>query len=153
VISAESKNGIARPTVYIIISVRPLAPAPSCAANDTIEALADRVLFLKGEIEMVASQAVEKINDVKQMLEYATKAEDEAVVMYNDFANQCGTNADSATKKLFESLVNDEERHYGQFDDQMENVNRFGNEYLALQTVDRGKGIATMPPGHPVISE
>ena len=36
-----------------------------------IEKLADRILFLKGEVEMKASEDVKKIHDVKKMLELA----------------------------------------------------------------------------------
>ena len=116
-----------------------------------IETLADRVLFLNGEIEMEASAKVQKINTVKEMLEFAAVSENEAIEMYNNFANECSTNADSATKKIFEALVDDEERHFDQFDNEMENLEKFGDRYLALQSIERGKGISTMPPGHPAI--
>ncbi len=38
-----------------------------------IERLADRVLFLKGTIEMKASEEVKQITDVKAMIEFARK--------------------------------------------------------------------------------
>lgn len=116
-----------------------------------IETLAERVLFLNGEIEMVPDEGVHKINTVKEMLEFSRKSEEEAIEMYNHFANECAANADSATKKIFEALVGDEERHYDVFDNEMENMERFGDRYLALQSIERGKGIAAMPPGHPQI--
>lgn len=116
-----------------------------------IEHLADRILFLNGEIEMEAADSVKKINTVKEMLEFATASEEEAIVMYNNFANECAANADSATKKIFEGLVADEERHFDQFDNEMENLEKFGDRYLALQSIERGKGISGMPPGHPQI--
>jgi bacterioferritin len=116
-----------------------------------IEHLADRVLFLNGDIDMVPAQGVKKITDVKEMLIFAQESENEAIEMYNDFAKQCAENKDSATKKIFEGLVDDEERHFDQFDNEMENMEKFGDRYLALQAVDRGKGIAAMPPGHPQI--
>ena len=112
-----------------------------------IEKLAERVLFLNGEVEMEASQKVQKINDIKEMLEFATKSENEAIYMYNDYANQCSQNADSATKKIFESLVDDEERHFDQFDNETDNLEKFGDRYLALQSIERGKSISAMPPG------
>ncbi len=116
-----------------------------------IEHIADRVLFLKGEIEMEPADGVKKINIVKEMLEFATASENAAILMYNDFANQCSANADSVTKKIFEGLVADEERHFDQFDNEMENLEKFGDRYLALQAIERGKGISIMPPGHPQI--
>ncbi len=115
-----------------------------------VEHLADRILFLGGEIEMEPADKVEKIKDLKEMLAFATKSEDDAVSMYNEFANQCSQNADSATKKIFESLVDDEERHFDQFDNEMENLKRFGDRYLALQSIERGKGVSGGAPSHPV---
>ena len=109
-----------------------------------IERLADRVLFLKGTIEMKASEEVKQITDVKAMLEFARQSEEDAVVMYNNFAMECGNHADSVTKKLFEELVLEEEGHYAEFDDEMENMLKFGEQYLVLQSMERSKKKATM---------
>jgi len=79
-----------------------------------IERLADRILFLKGEVEMVASGAVEKITDPAAMLKKAMAMENESQDDYNRSAIACGLNADAVTKQLFESLVVDEERHFDQ---------------------------------------
>lgn len=109
-----------------------------------IERLADRVLFLKGTIEMKASEEVKQITDVKAMLEFARQSEEDAVVMYNNFAMECGNHADSVSKKLFEELVLEEEGHYAEFDDEMENMLKFGEQYLVLQSMERSKKKATM---------
>lgn len=112
-----------------------------------IERLADRALFLKGEVEMVAEGPVEKIHDVEAMLKKAAGMEEHTAVMYNKFANECGANADSVTKTLFESLVVDEERHYNQYDDELENLEKFGANYLALQSIERSRNRgAGQPP-------
>ena len=58
---------------------------------------------------------------------------------YNEWANICAQNADSVSKKLFESLVADEERHFDQFDVEMDNLKKFGDHYLALQSIERSK--------------
>jgi bacterioferritin len=110
-----------------------------------IEHIADRILFLKGDIEMVAADPVQKIHDVKEMLELVCGMEQEAIGMYNKWALECAAAADSASRKLFEQLVDDEERHFGQFDNERENLQKFGNEYLALQSMERSK--ATSSPG------
>lgn len=106
------------------------------------EQLAERILFLKGEVEMVASAEVQKIHDVKAMLEMAKKMEEGAVRAYNLWANECAANADSVSKRVFETLVVDEERHYDQFDVEMENIEKFGDGYLALQSIERSKNLA-----------
>ena len=107
-----------------------------------IELLAERILFLKGEVEMKASHDVKKIHDVKQMLEIASQMETASANDYNKWANECAQNADSVSKKLFEQLVADEERHFDQYDVEMENLNKFGDNYLALQSIERSKNIA-----------
>jgi len=104
-----------------------------------VERLAERILFLKGEVEMVTSTDVQKILDVKSMLELASKMEQDSVRDYNLWANECSANADSASKRVFEDLVDDEERHFDQFDTEMENINKFGERYLALQSIERSK--------------
>lgn len=111
-----------------------------------VEKLAERVLFLKGEVEMKASDEVQKIHDVKKMLELAVKMETGSVKDYNEWANECARNADSASKKIFELLVDDEERHYDQYDKEMENLAKFGDNYLALQSIERSKNLASGRP-------
>ena len=111
-----------------------------------IERLAERILFIGGEVEMVASHQVEKIHDVRRMLEKGKAMEEASVMDYNRFANECSANADSASKKLFEDLVLDEERHYDQFDNEIEAMDKFGDNYLALQSIERSKNRAAGQP-------
>lgn len=107
-----------------------------------VERLAERILFLKGEVEMKCSEAVEKIHDVKAMLEKAAQMETGSVDDYNTWANECAQHADSATKKIFEGLVAEEEAHLDQFETEMENMENFGANYLALQSIERSKTIS-----------
>jgi bacterioferritin len=111
-----------------------------------IELIADRILFLKGELLMKPSRDVERIQEVKEMLDFSRSDEMAAIKNYNVWANECATNADSASKKLFENLVVDEERHFDQFDIEMDNLDRFGDNYLALQSIERSKTISQPGP-------
>jgi bacterioferritin len=111
-----------------------------------VEKLAEGILFLKGEVEMKASQDVQKIHDVQKMLEMAAGMETGSVKDYNEWANECSKNADSASKKIFEALVDDEERHFDQYDKEMENLTKFGDNSLALQSIERSKSIAAGRP-------
>jgi bacterioferritin len=104
-----------------------------------IEHLADRILFLGGDVELKAQDEVKQIHDVTEMLELVCGMEQEAIGIYNQWALECAAAADSASRKLFEQLVDDEERHFGQFDDERGNLRKFGNEYLALQSMERSK--------------
>jgi len=112
-----------------------------------VERLAERILFLKGEVEMKPSAEVEKIHDVEEMLKLAAKMEEQSARDYNLWANECSANADSVSKKLFEDLVSDEERHYDQYDTELDNMAKFGDRYLALQSIERSKNIAAGTAG------
>ena len=112
-----------------------------------VEKLADRILLLKGDIAMETAEKVQPIQDVKAMLEWANNSERSAIGMHNRFAIECAATADSATKKLFEDLVMDEERHFGQFDNDAENVKRFGESYLAQQAMERIKAASGLTRG------
>ena len=105
-----------------------------------VEALAERILFLEGDVEMAASAAIEKITDPAAMLAKAIEMERASARDYNRAAQECGANADAATKQTFESLVRDEEGHEDQFGKQLDNIKRFGPAYLALQSFGVGAG-------------
>jgi len=107
-----------------------------------VERLAERILFLKGEVEMEVAESVQKIHDIKQMLELARKMEEHSAKDYNVWANECAQNADAMSKKLFEDLVMDEERHYDQYDIEVDNMEKFGENYLALQSIERSKSLS-----------
>jgi len=111
-----------------------------------VEKLAERILFLKGDVEMKPAEDVQKIHDVKQMLEMAVKMELGSANDYNKWANECSQNSDSVSKKIFEALVEEEEHHFDQFDKETENLSKFGNNYLALQSIERSKTIGAGRP-------
>ena len=111
-----------------------------------IEKLAERILFLKGDVQMTASTEVKKIQDVNEMLKMAADMETSSAADYNKWAIECSNNADSVSKSLFEELVVDEERHFDQYDVEMENLRKFGENYLALQSIERSKNIAAGRP-------
>ncbi|MEG2666036.1 MAG: ferritin-like domain-containing protein, partial [Bacteroidales bacterium] len=89
---------------------------------------------------------VKKVTEVKPMLEMASKMENTTIMDYNKYANECAQNADSATKKIFEDLVVEEENHCDQFDNEIENLNNFGDNYLVLQSMEHSKNIANGTP-------
>jgi bacterioferritin len=99
-----------------------------------VEAVSERILFLKDEVEMQASSAVEKISEPAAMLNKAIEMEQASARDYNLAAQKCGAEADASSKLLFEKLVRDEEGHQDQFEKQLDFVKRFGATYLALQS-------------------
>jgi len=111
-----------------------------------VEVLSERILFLKGDVEMKIHGDVKKIHEPKEMLKCAADMEDESAREYNVWANECAANADSASKKIFEDLVIDEETHFDQFDTEMENMVKFGENYFALQAIERSKVVSARGP-------
>ncbi|MCW8995863.1 MAG: bacterioferritin [Psychromonas sp.] len=108
-----------------------------------VEVLSERILFLNGDVDMKVVGTVKKIKDPKEMVKCAAQMEDDSAKEYNEWANECSANADSASKKIFEDLVLQEERHFDQFDTEMENKEKFGENYLALQSIERSKLISS----------
>ena len=111
-----------------------------------VEHLAERILFLKGDVKMEVAVPTKKITKVREMLELACKMETESAADYNKWANECAANADSATKKIFEQLVLDEERHFDQYDTELGHLAEYGDSYLALQSIERSKRSSAGPP-------
>jgi bacterioferritin len=89
---------------------------------------------------MVAEGDVQKIHNVPEMLKLAAKMGSDSAKDYNLMANECSANADSVSKQLFESLVGEEEVHFDQYDVELENLKKYGDNYLALQSIERIKG-------------
>ena len=112
-----------------------------------VELLAERVLFLKGDVEMVPAGPIERIVAPEALLVKAMAMEEEGIRTYNQAALECAANADSASKQLFERLVNDEEGHFDLFEKQHDNIKRFGLSYLALQSFGRAAPESATPPG------
>ena len=104
-----------------------------------VELLAERILFLKGDVEMKPAGPVERITDPQAILAKAMAMEEESAIAYNKSALECAALADSASKQMFEKLVVDEESHYDLFEKQLDNVKRFGPSYLALQSFGPGE--------------
>jgi bacterioferritin len=103
-----------------------------------VEKLAERILFLKGDVNMVTAGPVESVTEPAEILAQAAKMEEGATRDYNKSALECSANADAVSKQLFESLVADEEAHFDAFDKQLDNIKRFGPSYLALQSFQSG---------------
>ena len=74
--------------------------------------------------------------------------EEDSAKEYNIWANECSKNADAVSKQIFEGLVTEEETHFDQYDTEMENLEKFGDNYLALQSIERSKGRQGGAPAH-----
>ena len=103
------------------------------------EMLAERILFLEGAIKMSLAKPVNHVTDVKGMLDYSRQLEKDTIEDYNAWSKETGDNGDVITHRMFQDLVGQEEGHMDQFRTELENMEQFGNEYLALQVIDNLK--------------
>lgn len=83
------------------------------------------------------------IQDVAAMLKTATQMEMQSIEDYNRWAIDCSGAADAISKQLFEAVIADEERHFGQFEMELDKLEKFGERYLVLRSMERGLGNAT----------
>jgi bacterioferritin len=106
-----------------------------------VEKLAERILFLQGDVDMAADQPLKKVKSVPEMLKLARQMEIDSIKEYNESARECTSHNDAISRQLLESLAADEERHSDQFGKESENLGKFGDNYLALQSLEHAKSL------------
>jgi bacterioferritin len=84
---------------------------------------------------MTSADPVEKITQPAKMLAKAMAMEEISARDYNKAALECGANEDAGSKQIFERLIHDEEGHFAEFEKQLDNIKKFGPNYLALQSI------------------
>jgi len=95
------------------------------------EALAERILFLKGEPTSKADAVAKKGQSIAEMLKTDIALESAAIKMYNDAAVVCAQEKDQISKQLFEKLLGEEEGHFNDFENVKGHVDMMGDAYLA----------------------
>ena len=95
------------------------------------EALAERILFLKGEPTTKPDAVAKKGQSISEMLKTDLALENAAIKMYNDAAVVCAQEKDQISKQLFEKLLGEEEGHFNDFESIKEHLDKMGNAYLA----------------------
>ena len=118
---------------------RPLAKYFKKAAIDEmrhVEELAERILFLEGQVKMILAKGIKNFDKVEEMLEYARGLEIETIENYNARSKETSEAGDAVTHKMFQDLLVQEEEHMDRFRQEQDNMKEFGEQYLALQAVD-----------------
>lgn len=121
---------------------RPLAKYFKKTAIDEmhhVEMLAERILFLEGEVKMTLDKTIKNFDTVEKMLEYSRQLEKETIDNYNAWSKETGDAGDAGTHKMFQDLVVIEEDHMDNFRREGDNAKEFSHDYLALQVVDNLK--------------
>ena len=99
-----------------------------------IEEFSDRVLFLEGDVDMNPSFHTRQIVDPKEMLRFAVQLEQHTIDTYNEASRIASEHRDAVTHKLFQDTIAEEEAHLDTFRTELDNLERYGDDYLALQS-------------------
>lgn len=98
------------------------------------ERLIERVIFLDGTPNVAVPLTPKVGVNVQQQLELDLADETGAVREYNDASRICRDAGDAGTKDLFESLLQDEERHADFLGAQLHSIKELGlGAYLSQQ--------------------
>lgn len=95
------------------------------------ESFAERILFLGGTPTSTPDGKVKKGQEIVGMLATNMGLETGAIEMYNHHARQCGQLNDHGSEALFNTILGEEEDHFGQFDNVHGHVEKLGAAYLA----------------------
>jgi bacterioferritin len=95
------------------------------------EALAERILFLKGEPTSKPDAIAKKSQPIMEMLKTDILLEAQAIKMYNEAAGVCAAEKDQISKQLFEKLLGEEEGHLNDFENIRDHLGKLGDAYLA----------------------
>lgn len=107
-----------------------------------IERLSERILFLGGDVNMNSEFRTKQINTPVEMLRLAAQLETQTINNYNTWSKETGMLEDAATHTLFQDLVKEEEAHLDNFRTEAENMETYGDNYLALQSIVNIKELA-----------
>ncbi len=84
---------------------------------DHLEKISERIYLLEGECVVVPDPLPRIGDNADQFLALAHKAEDEAITLYRQIIAEAFKRGDTATRLMFEKIVDEEEQHYWAFDD------------------------------------
>lgn len=107
-----------------------------------IEHLAERILFLQGQVDMNPSFKCVQINGVREAFDFACSLEQSTIDSYNEYSRLCSAEDDAVTHRIFQNMSAEEEEHLDIFRTEMQNMIDYGAQYLALQSVAHSRNIA-----------
>ncbi len=117
------------------------------------ELFAERIKELGGEPTAEPIEKIVKGQAVEAVFPYNAELEDTTIDIYNQFLAVCRDSGDSITMKLFETIADEEQKHFNYFDNVSDHIKKLGDTYLAQiagTPADSGppsKGFVTGPAG------
>jgi bacterioferritin len=104
--------------------------------------LAERILFLGGDVDLNPIEPTRQLHEVEAMFNFAIKLETSTIKRYNAASASCAAAGDCVTQRMFQDLAAEEEMHLDNFQNEMQNMADYGQLYLTMQSVARSKSIA-----------
>ena len=114
----------------------------SIAEMRHIEELADRILYLEGDVDMNPQFRTRQLSEPAEALQFAMELEQNTIDKYNEASRRASECGDAVTHKIFQNLIVEEEQHLDTFRTELQNLKDYGDEYLALQSVAGSKHVA-----------
>jgi bacterioferritin len=108
------------------------------------EMFAERVKELGGEPTSEPAARVQKAQEVETLFGFDAGLEDNTMEVYNQFVLVCREQGDSASMKLFEAIIDEEQIHFNYFDNVDGHIKDLGAAYLAqVAGTPSATGLAT----------
>lgn len=95
------------------------------------EMFAERIKELGGEPTSDLDAKVQKAQKLDAVFPFDAKLEDDTIDAYNQFLLVCRENGDSISRKLFETITDEEQMHFNYFDNVSDHIKKLGASYLA----------------------
>lgn len=95
------------------------------------ELFAERIKELDGEPVAEPADKVTGGQEVKEIYPFDSNLEDDTIAKYNQFLKICIENGDSLSMKLFETIIEEEQKHFNYFDNVNSHITTLGASYLA----------------------
>lgn len=114
----------------------------SIAEMRHIEELAERIMYLEGDVDMNPLDRTQPITNVSEALKFAMDVEQSTIDKYNEWSRLCSAEDDAVTHKIFQTLSEQEEQHLDMFRTELQNMEDYGEQnYLSLQSIAHSKAI------------
>ncbi|MBN1329997.1 MAG: hypothetical protein JXA54_11040 [Candidatus Heimdallarchaeota archaeon] len=84
---------------------------------DHLERISERLYLLEGECVYNPDPLPQVGETADDFLKLDHKAEDETIVLYRKIIAEALKRGDTATRRIFEDIIIEEEEHYWMFDD------------------------------------
>lgn len=114
----------------------------SIAEMRHIEELAERIMYLEGDVDMNPAEPTHALTKPAEALAFAIEIEQSTIGKYNEWSRLCSAEDDSITRKMLQSLVEQEEEHLDIFRTELQNLKDYGEkQYLSLQSIAHSKQV------------